>query len=591
MHTLSNVKIENFKSIETLELNLSDYTPIVGYNNAGKSNIMEAIDWFLTQGKLEETMIRDGSKPAIVTGTITGISDQLIEELDEKHQKQIAPYIVDGTVTFRLEQQEPGGRKNQRTLTVKDPEKNNNGEGSPFTANPSGIPEALSKLFPESIFIRAMENATDDVANNKSTTTIGKLIKQITDPVKDQHEEEITEAIGSIDSLFSAEGENRVESFKEFDRIAEENIADFFPGVSLKLHVPAPTIDDIFRQGTVKFSENGEVLRDFALLGHGAQRSIQMALIKMLSEYGVNMESDSRKFLLIEEPELYLHPKGILVLRNALRKLSKAGYQVIFATHSPLIITKDDIADTILIRKSREDGTYRLTSVRESVKTVIEENEKQADTLFELTNSTKLLFADRAILVEGKTELKLLPELYEIISEIENNQSNVVFLPLSGGGNMIDSSKILQKMDLDHLSLVDLDFCFKEAWKKGLLESEDENIQTMLELFKNYKNEGKYELDEEGLPCKNPDTNTAARKAYELIAQKEDAKESIQNLKKKMLANGYWVWNKGDIEAILGIEVKNQYSDLLKRISTSENWKDEVTEPNQVEEFFNWINN
>src|SRR5690625_3197708 len=189
MHTLSNVKIENFKSIETLELNLSDYTPIVGYNNAGKSNIMEAIDWFLTQGKLEETMIRDGSKPAIVTGTITGISDQLIEELDEKHQKQIAPYIVDGTVTFRLEQQEPGGRKNQRTLTVKDPEKNNNGEGSPFTANPSGIPEALSKLFPESIFIRAMENATDDVANNKSTTTIGKLIKQITDPVKDQHDE------------------------------------------------------------------------------------------------------------------------------------------------------------------------------------------------------------------------------------------------------------------------------------------------------------------------------------------------------------------------------------------------------------------
>src|SRR5690625_925870 len=591
MHTLSNVKIENFKSIETLELNLSDYTPIVGYNNAGKSNIMEAIDWFLTQGKLEETMIRDGSRPAIVTGTITGVSDQLIEELDEKHQKQIAPYIIDGTVTFRLEQQEPGGRKNQRKLTVRDLEIESDEDEKAFTDNPAGIPEALSKLFPESIFIRAMENATDDIANNKSTTTIGKLIKQITDPVKVQHEVEINEAIGSIDSLFSAEGENRVESFKEFDRIAEENITDFFPGVSLKLHVPAPTIDDIFRQGTVKFSENGEELRDFALLGHGAQRSIQMALIKMLSEYGVNMESDSRKFLLIEEPELYLHPKGILVLRNALRKLSKAGYQVIFATHSPLIITKEDIADTILIRKSREDGTYRLTSVRESVRTVIEENEKQADTLFDLTNSTKLLFADRAILVEGKTELKLLPDLYEIISEKENNQSNVVFIPLGGGGNMIDSSKILQKMDLDHLSLVDLDFCFKEAWKKGLLESEDENIQTMLELFKNYKNEGKYELDEEGLPCKNPDTNTAARKAYELIAQKEDAKESIQNLKKKMLANGYWVWNKGDIEAILGIEVKNQYSDLLKRISTSENWKDEVTEPNQVEEFFNWINN
>lgn len=589
MHTLNKIIIENFKSIERIELNLGGYTPIVGYNNAGKSNILEAIDWFLSQGGLQEEMIRDSSRVAAVTGTITGISNNILDELDEKHQKQIERFIVDGTATFRLEQQEPGGAKKLRTLKVRDPEIEENVDENAFTANPSGIPEALSKLFPESIFIRAMENATDDVANNKSTTTIGKLIKQITDPVKVQHEDEINDAIGSIDSLFSAEGVNRVDSFKEFDRIADENITDFFPGISLKLHVPAPTIDDIFRQGTVKFSEDGEELRDFSLLGHGAQRSIQMAMIKMLSEYGLNIDSDSRKFLLIEEPELYLHPNGILVLRNALRKLSKAGYQVLFATHSPLIITKEDIADTILIRKSRKDGTYRLTSVSESVRTVIEEKEKQADMLFDLTNSTKLLFADRAILVEGKTELKLFPDLYEIISEKENNQTSLVFIPIGGSGNMIDSSTILQTMDIDHLSLVDLDFCFKEAWKKGLLKSDDEDIQAILSLFAKYKDEGMYELDEQGLPCKNPDTNTAAKKAYELIAQKVDAKESIQNLKNKMLVEGYWVWSKGDIEAVFGIEVKNKYGDLVKRISASENWKDEITDPDQLEEFFNWI--
>lgn len=591
MHTLNKVIIENFKSIERLELNLHDYTPVVGYNNAGKSNIMAAIDWFLTQGKLDENMIRDGSKPAVVTGTITGVSDSLIEELDEKHQKQIGPYIIDGNVTFRLEQQEPGGAKKLRTLTVRDPEIENVDDENAFTTNPSGIPEALSKLFPESIFIRAMENATDDMANNKSTTTIGKLIKQITDPVKVQHEEEIKDAIGSIDSLFSAEGDNRVDSFKEFDRIADENITDFFPGISLKLHVPAPTIDDIFRQGTVKFSEDGEELRDFALLGHGAQRSIQMAMIKMLSEYGLNIDSDFRKFLLIEEPELYLHPKGILVLRNALKKLSKAGYQVLFATHSPLIITKEDIADTILIRKTNDNGTYRLSSVRESVKEVIKENENQADALFELSNSTKLLFADRAILVEGKTELKLLPALYKIISEKEDNQSNVVFIPLSGSGNMINSSTILKTMDLDHLCLVDLDFCFKVACKKGLLGAEDEDIQAILTLFAKFKDEGKYELDNEGLPTKNSLTNTPAKKAYELITQKDDAEESINNIKEKMLTIGYWVWSKGDIEAVLDIGVKNKYGDLLKRISASENWKNVITEPDQIEEFFNWINN
>lgn len=590
MHRLSTVVIENFKSIERLELNLHDYTSVVGYNNAGKSNIMEAIEWFLTQGKLEESMIRDGNQPAVVTGIITGISDNLIEELDEKHQKQIGPYIADGIVTFRLEQQQPGGAKKLRTLTVRDPEIENEDDEEAFTANPSGIPEALSKLFPESIFIRAMENATDDVSNNKSTTTIGKLIKQITDPVKVEHQKEINEAISIIDNLFSAEGKERIDSFKEFDSVANKNITDFFPGISLKLHVPAPTVDDIFKQGTVKISENDEELRDFSLLGHGAQRSIQMALIKMLSEYGLNEDTDSRKFLLIEEPELYLHPKAILVLRNALKKLSKAGYQILFATHSPFIITKDDIPDTILIRKN-DNGTYRLTSVRESVKQVIEGNENQADALFDLSNSTKLLFADRAILVEGKTELKILPELYNIISEKEDNQKNVVFIPLGGGGNMTNSSTILNTMDLDHFCLVDLDFCFKEAWKKGILDTGDDDIQHIITLFEKYKDEGKYDLEDDGLPRKNVYTKTPARKAYELITQKEDAKDNIQNIKNKMLAKGYWVWSKGDIEAILGIKVKNQYSDLLKRITNSENWKDEVEDPDQVEEFFNWINN
>ncbi|CAN5124054.1 hypothetical protein BH23BAC3_BH23BAC3_31110 [soil metagenome] len=58
-----------------------------------------------------------------------------------------------------------------------------------------------------------------------------------------------------------------------------------------------------------------------------------------------------------------------------------------------------------------------------------------------------------------------------------------------------------------------------------------------------------------------------------------------------MLTIGYWVWSKGDIEAVLDIGVKNKYGDLLKRISASENWKNVITEPDQIEEFFNWINN
>ncbi|WP_428235490.1 ATP-dependent nuclease [Gracilimonas sp.] len=588
MHTLSHVKIENYKSIKSLELNLTGYTPIVGYNNAGKSNILEAIDWFLSNSYgMDESAFRSLDYPPTVTGRIKGVTEELLDELDDRHKRQIEDYVVDGIIIFRFRQLKPSGRAGDRELMVRDPEVEDDEAEEAFTDNPAGISNALTKLFPKSIFIRAMEDATEDVSSNKRSTTIGKLISEITDPVKEEHKNDIEEAIGKLNNLFTADGEERVESFKEFDTIADNNIADFFPGISLKLHVPPPTIDDIFKQGTVKFSERGDDLREFSLLGHGAQRSIQMGLVKMLSEYGVNEEGLSRKFLLIEEPELFLHPKGILVLRNALRKLAKSGYQVLFATHSPLVITKDDIADTILIRKSTEEGTYRLNSLRESVARVIDEHDKQADVLFELTNSTKLLFADKAVLVEGKTENDFLPSLYQIISEKEDNEKSIAFIPLNGSGGMIKSAEILQEMGIPQSMIVDLDFCFQIAWNT-LLEEDDEDILAFIELVREYQDEGGYGIAENGLPKKN--NGVKASDAYSLIATKGDAEPLINNLKDKMLALNYWVWSKGDVENMLGIEVKNEYRAKLMEIANSQDWEGVIDESDKVKELFEWVN-
>ncbi|HAT9838153.1 AAA family ATPase [Legionella pneumophila] len=40
---ISNIKIKNFKSIEDLDISLPQISALVGSNNAGKSNILEAI--------------------------------------------------------------------------------------------------------------------------------------------------------------------------------------------------------------------------------------------------------------------------------------------------------------------------------------------------------------------------------------------------------------------------------------------------------------------------------------------------------------------------------------------------------------------
>ena len=63
--------------------------------------------------------------------------------------------------------------------------------------------------------------------------------------------------------------------------------------------------------------------RDVSALGHGAQRSIQMALVRHLADIKRDSgEQASNTILLIDEPELYLHPQAIEVLRDALKTLS-----------------------------------------------------------------------------------------------------------------------------------------------------------------------------------------------------------------------------------------------------------------------------
>jgi len=43
---INNIRIKNFRSIETLDLSFKDFNVLVGQNNHGKTNFFEALKWF-----------------------------------------------------------------------------------------------------------------------------------------------------------------------------------------------------------------------------------------------------------------------------------------------------------------------------------------------------------------------------------------------------------------------------------------------------------------------------------------------------------------------------------------------------------------
>lgn len=156
----------------------------------------------------------------------------------------------------------------------------------------------------------------------------------------------------------STDGRQRSGHLIEFDQQATKTLEHFFPGLALDLDLQVVDVKEFFKAGDLHVTDKltGD-RRRFDQMGTGAQRAIQMALIRYLAQTrSATAEYPSRRLLLIDEPELYLHPQGIRRLRQALPTLSQAGFQVVFATHSPLMLNRDNAADTVIVRKSKETG-------------------------------------------------------------------------------------------------------------------------------------------------------------------------------------------------------------------------------------------
>lgn len=49
---ITKLEINNYLSCKKTELELSPFTSLVGYNNAGKSNILSAVKWLLEKRTL-----------------------------------------------------------------------------------------------------------------------------------------------------------------------------------------------------------------------------------------------------------------------------------------------------------------------------------------------------------------------------------------------------------------------------------------------------------------------------------------------------------------------------------------------------------
>lgn len=554
MHTLRKIHIKNFRSCRLVTLPLGDFTPLVGQNNAGKSTILDAIRIVLAPKAFSKTDATDSSEPIVISACISGITEELIDQIpDAKHRAAITPYCIDGDLWIRVSAL---GSAKPSSEVWEPGEMDESGIPSAWRSYPTGLPQAVSALLPEALHIKAMDDVQEDLGKGKAGSTIRGLLDEIMTPILTAHKE-VQEALTAVRNILSADGEQRSPLLSKFDTDASQALSSFFPGLALNLDVPSIDVKEFFKSGDLHVTDeiSGE-RRRFDTLGSGAQRAIQMALIRLLADIRqVRGQELSRRLLLIDEPEIFLHPQGVRGLREALQILSRSGFQVVFTTHSPLMVSRENAPDTVIVRRSKEEGSVVKVPMGQAVSQAIEEAQAQSRILFELGNVADIYFAEKVILCEGKTDQRLLPLIYEKLFGKRPELEKICFVALGSCSSIPKGFSILAAMGIRCGVIADLDFAFTHA-RGPWLKRDSADLEAAKEILIEVGKNEDFMLGGNGLPV-NSKSGSAAD-CWAAFARHDLGSGIAAGVHEALKDRSTWVWPMGCIEDALGIKEKGE---------------------------------
>lgn len=545
---LSEVVINNFCSCAGVTVPLSSFNPIVGYNNSGKSNILRAINWLLKKSVLSSHVFFDPSNEITVEGVVENVKLQL---LPPNQQQAVNGYLNGGSLKFRRRQPFPNCSAAQVKIDVFDYTANT------WVDNPVGLDNAIGVLFPEPLYIEAMEDAGEDVGKFGAKNTIGLLLKYVLARINANN-------AAAVDSMNAAlvqvsdhlNGQNRMAELVAFETDATTAIASFFPGLALHLNFTPPNIDDLFKSLIITLSDTQGLPRPFTSFGHGAQRSAHMALIKLLADLtgGGAGNQGGTVVLLIDEPELYLHPQAVELLRESFLQLSNQNFQIVFSTHSPLLIGRAHALQALMIYKDQANKTV-VRQKLSSAAAAFSAHQHHAEAIFSIQAATYLLFSERVLLVEGKTEQMVIPQIYQVARGHSYAHDKGCIVSGSSSSALVPMMSILRAVGFTPRALADLDFVFKTAPSAGLISATSAPFVACTNWFSaNAASHGIF-LDTANLPTKKGPNGAisaySAAEAFELMAAAMPAE--ISQLIQSLRAQDIWVWPGGAIEAHLGI--------------------------------------
>lgn len=415
---ISSISIRNFKSIQNLTISeVESAMIIVGKNSTGKTVILDAILAVAGMFKITEKNFCEKNKNIEISITLA-LTEEDLTRLHEKgavskykrfpvwvedfHKK--LPSFIDGKLSFTFIATKDGAIR--------------------YSDGVSKHNSYIKQVLPKVHFIdheRNLEEIQDDIFMAQGHYALERLrANQCMFDAKKQCNN-CFQCVGVIEKK-QADRLSIMETTKLLEyKLYHLNIDTFVDKLNYYFHkntglsheieyVSRFNIDEVFHIDTLVWDKERDSKGSASMMSAGTKSIYILSLLEAYIDESNNIPS----IIMMEDPEIYLHPSLQKVASEILYRLSKKN-QVIFSTHSPNLLFNFN---------SRQ---IKQVLLDEQYYTTVKENADIDEVLDDLGYSANdFMNVSFVFIVEGKQDRNRLPLLLEkYYSEIYNQQGQL----------------------------------------------------------------------------------------------------------------------------------------------------------------------
>lgn len=385
---ISKISVENYRSIQKVEVDLSKFAIFVGQNNHGKTNFFEAIEWFYTAkaSNKDEHFDRDEGKKISVEIFFEDVIATDIEKLTtDANKTKIRTMLGTATVFSVLKT----SIDHKRKYFVSGDDK----------GNPSGLDTAINEFLPKLEYVNT-KIRLDDVSKYKDKNPIGMMLSGVLTAIIENSQDYI-HFKKQFSILFDNEDSEVRKELNKLGLNVEVYLQKQFPdGTKVKFGVNPPHFTELLKSFDTTVDDGIETKAEDK--GDGMQRAIMLAIIQAFADYRKKQSGGGSFLFLIDEAELHLHPSAQRLLKKALLDICVTD-QVFVNTHSSVLVVENNEHQKIF----KVEKSNRITTIYE-----INDTEK-IDIIFDLLGGSPsdLLLPRNFLIVEGRSEFEFISQV------------------------------------------------------------------------------------------------------------------------------------------------------------------------------------